>query len=159
MITTFVLALVSIAVVPSIVGMRATSDRRETMANIRRLAATARERAISSGQTTQVIYDDSLKQFQIQDVASDGTATTASTIQLLASIEPTRFQLADKDSSSSDFKLTFTPDGKSNGGGVEFSNFAITVGTNGLSKFITGTLPDPTDQVWQAGNLEQRATQ
>ena len=151
-----VLLLAATAIAPSLVSMKQTSDRRETIAAIKRLAETARERAVSSGQTTQVIYDETTKQFQIEDVAQDGTTTQAQVIQLLAGIEPQKFQLAGQDSSSSDFKLMFTGDGHSNGGGVEFPDFSIAVDTYGISQFISGPLPDATDLLWQAGNLEQR---
>jgi len=151
-----VLTVAAAAISPCLVSMQKTSDRRETMSAIRRLAATARERAITMGQPTQITYDDSTKQFDIDDVAQDGTTTPAETIPLLAGIVPQSFQLAGQDSSSSDFKLTFTPDGHSNGGGVEFQDFSISVDNHGISQFITGPLPDPTDLIWQAGNLEQR---
>jgi len=151
-----VLALISTAIVPSLLSMKATSDRKDTVSGVRRFAAEARERAIENGKETQVIYDGATKQLQIQDVEADGTATTAKYVQLLDGIEPQRLQLAGKDSNETDFKLTFSPDGHSIGGGVEFKDFSVLIDSNGVSQFITGTLPDTTDQQWQAGNLEQR---
>jgi len=153
-----VLAIAVTAITPSLVSMQQTSDRRETISAVRRMASEAKTRAITGGQETQITYDESAKRFEIDDVADDGTTTQAETITLLGNIEPQSFQLAGKDSSSSDFKLTFTPDGHSNGGGVEFQDFSISIDNHGISKFITGPLPDPTDLIWQAGNLEQRAT-
>jgi prepilin-type N-terminal cleavage/methylation domain-containing protein len=151
-----ILVLVAALIMPSLVGMKESSDRRTTISGIRRIAATARERAIQTGNTTQVIYDESAKQLQVQDVDDQGAATTAVTVPLLAGIEPQRFELQTKESNAADFKLTFSPDGKSVGGGIEFQNFSILVDGNGYSQFLTGTLPDPTDRQWQAGDLEQR---
>jgi type II secretory pathway pseudopilin PulG len=151
-----ILALASAAIVPTVANMKVSSDYHQTISGVRRFAAEARERAIQNGTQTQVIYDESKKQLQIQDVQSDGTATTAKTISLLGGVEPQKLQLQGKDSNSSDFKLTFAPDGRSNGGGIEFQGFAVSVDTSGYSKFITGPLPDPNQDQWQAGNLEQR---
>jgi type II secretory pathway pseudopilin PulG len=156
MVVTTILALVSVAVVPSLLSMKASADYRETVSGVRRFAAEARERAIQNAKETQVVYDESTKQLQIQDVDSDGTGTTVTSVELLAGVEPQRFQLAGKDSGPDDFKLTFTPDGHSVGGGIEFQDYSVLVDTNGISQFIKGTLPDPSEQQWQAGNLEQR---
>jgi prepilin-type N-terminal cleavage/methylation domain-containing protein len=151
-----VLVLVAALISPSLIGMRASSDRRTTISGIRRIAETARVRAIQTGTTTQVIYDESAKELQVQDVDDQGSATTAITVPLLAGVEPQKFELQSKESNASDFKLAFTPDGKSVSGGIEFQDFSIFVDSNGFSQFLTGSLPDPTDRQWQAGDLEQR---
>lgn len=151
-----ILSLVSMAIMPSLISMKKSSDMRETMAGVKRVAADARERAIQNSKETQIIYDDSGKQLQIQDVEADGTATTVRSVELLAGIEPGRLEIAGQDSNTTDFKITFSPDGHSNGGGIEFKDFSILVDTDGHSKSVDGALPDPTDEVWQAGNLEQR---
>ncbi|HVT14149.1 MAG TPA: type II secretion system protein [Fimbriimonadaceae bacterium] len=157
-----ILSLVSIFVMPSLVSMKKSSDTRETMAGLRRIAADARERAIQNDKPTEIIYDESKKQLQILDVNTDGTQTTDGTteavrsVDLLAGIEPERFEIDGKDSNTTDFKITFSPDGRCTGGGIEFKDFSILVDSDGHSQYIEGALPDPTDEVWQAGNLEQR---
>lgn len=151
-----VLALVSAAIAPSLLSMQKSADRRECISGIKRVAAVARERAVQNGLTTQVVYDDSNKQLQVQDVDDQGNATTINQVTLRGGIEPDKFQVQGKDSNASDFKLTFTADGHSNGGGIEFEDFSILVDSNGFSKYMTGALPDPLDQEWQAGDLEQR---
>jgi prepilin-type N-terminal cleavage/methylation domain-containing protein len=151
-----ILALVASGVIPSLLSMRTSSQRRSTISAVRRMAATARERAIERGATTQIVYDESTKKLNIEDLDDQGTATTAVTIPLLAGVEPQKFELQAKESNASDFKLTFTPDGRSVGGGIEFQDFSILVDTNGAERYQTGALPDPTDRQWQAGDLEQR---
>lgn len=151
-----VLALVAAMVMPSLVSMKASSDRRDLMSGVRRIAADARERAIRSGVTTEIIYDDSAKELQIQEEQTDGTTNTLTRQRMSSGIEPERFQISGKDATSTDFKLTFTPDGHSVSGGIEFKDFSIYVDQNGNYRFIDGPLPDPTDQSWQAGDLEQR---
>jgi type II secretory pathway pseudopilin PulG len=152
-----ILVLVSAAVAPSLVSMKGTSNRMQTIAGVKRFAPAARERAIQSGKSCQVIYDESTKQIQIQDLADDGTATTAMTVTLGGGIEPQSYQIQGKDVGASDFKLIFSPDGHSNGGGLAFQDFSLSVDGNGVSQYIDGPLPAPNEQIWQAGNLEQRS--
>ncbi|HWA83950.1 MAG TPA: hypothetical protein VG820_10970 [Fimbriimonadaceae bacterium] len=157
-----ILSLVSFFVMPSLISMKKASDTRETMDGIRRIAADARERAIQNGKPTEIVYDESKMQLQILDVDTDGTNTTDGTtdavrsVDLLAGIEPERLQIDGKDSNTTDFKIAFSPDGHCTGGGIEFKDFSILVDDDGHSKYIEGALPDPTDEIWQAGNLEQR---
>jgi prepilin-type N-terminal cleavage/methylation domain-containing protein len=151
-----ILALVAAMVMPSLASMKATSDRRDMMSGIRRIAADARERAIRSSITTQIVYDEGAKELQIQEAQSDGTTTTLVRQPMTSGVEPQRFQLAGRDSTPTDFKLTFSSDGHSNGGGLEFKDFSIYVDQNGGYQFIDGPLPDPTQQNWGAGDLEQR---
>src|SRR4051794_21494444 len=58
-VTVTVLVIVVLAVAPSLVSMKATSDRRDVISAIRRIGLDARERAIESGKTTQIVSDDS----------------------------------------------------------------------------------------------------
>lgn len=156
LVTLTVLCVVVAMISPSLVSMKATSERKSTISGVRRLAATARERAVSTGTATQVIYVEGTKRFEIQDLADDGTATSALFVELLDRVEPQRLQIQGKDVATDDFKMTFSPDGHSSGGGIDFKDFSILVDTNGTSQFMTGPLPETNDQVWQAGNLEQR---
>jgi prepilin-type N-terminal cleavage/methylation domain-containing protein len=152
-----VLVIVASAVTPWMISMKKTSDRRDLLSSIRRVAAEARERAIRTGHSTDVIYDDSASELQIEETGEDGEASVVEHVKMTSGVTPQRFQMAGKDATSADFKLTFSPDGRSNGGGIEFDGFAISVDQNGTNKFIDGTLPEQTDEKWQAGDLEKRA--
>jgi Tfp pilus assembly protein FimT len=151
-----VLVIVSIMVLPNLVSMKSASDRRDAISGIRRAPADARELAIQKGQTMQLVYDDATHEFQIQQVGADGTATTSTHYPITQDLEPTRFEQSGKESTSSDFKLQFSPEGRSNGGGVEFNSFSLIVDTSGGIRYIEGQLPPPEDERWEAGSLEQR---
>lgn len=151
-----VLALVSAMVAPTLVSMRATSERRAAMSGLRHIAADAREQAIRRGLTTELVYDESLRQFQIVGADSDGTSQTFSTQNLPEGLEPQRFQMEGEDVAAVDFRLRFSPDGHSNGGGIEFNDFSILVDQDARYRLLDGALPSPQDQSWEAGQLEQR---
>jgi hypothetical protein len=151
-----VLVVVSIMVVPNLVSMQSASDRRDAISGIRRAPADAREKAIQKGQTMQLVYDEPTHELQVQQVGNDGAAAPVSHFPITQDLEPVRYELAGKESSATDFKLLFSPDGRSNGGGIEFTSFSLTVDTSGAIRFIDGPLPPPEDERWEAGSLEQR---
>jgi type IV fimbrial biogenesis protein FimT len=72
------------------------------------------------------------------------------------------FQLAGKDSSESEFKLRFYPDGTCDGGGITFrtgnNEQSISVDKLGAAKLTDGPLPDATTTLWEAGQLAQRTS-
>jgi prepilin-type N-terminal cleavage/methylation domain-containing protein len=151
-----VLAMLTAIILPSLVRMKSSDDYKTFLSGVRRIASEARERAISSGRTTQVTYDESTHELHIEEIGDDGNGNAVSTVAVDSTAEPQRWQLEGKDSSASEFKLQFTPDGHSNGGGIEFPNFSLIVDKSGQSRFLDGQLPDPEDERWQAGDLEKR---
>ena len=157
MVVCMILVLIAGFVVPNVISMKASDDYHSTVSAIRRMALDARERAISSGKTEQLVYDDSAKAMEIQQLGDDGTATTQVTTPIADELAPTRFEIEGKDVASADFKLTFGADGHSNGGGIEFPNLSVWVDQNGAPVIVDGALPEPTDRRWQAGELEQRS--
>jgi hypothetical protein len=151
-----VLVVVTIMVVPNLVSMKSASDRRDAISGIRRAPVSAREQAIQKGQSMQLIYDEGSHELQIQQVAEDGNPSTVSRFPITQDLEPARYELGGKESTASEFKLEFGPDGRSNGGGIEFTSFSLMVDKSGAYRFIDGPLPSPEDERWEAGGLEQR---
>lgn len=150
-----VLALVSAMVTPYLAGMKATSDHRDAVAGIRRILPMARERAIRNAAATQVVFDESAGELQVQDMAADGTPTTVYR-QDLDAIDPQTLQVEGREATSADFALSFTPGGHSNGGGIQFRDFSIFTDTSGVCRTLDGPLPNADDESWQAGDLEKR---
>ena len=70
--------------------------------------------------------------------------------------------LEGKNSNASDFRLHFYPDGRSEGGGLEWiegnTTRNLSVTTGGLATLAEGKLPEATNDRWEAGTYEQRAT-
>lgn len=126
------------------------------MSGLRHIAADAREEAIRRGQTTELIYDESLRELQVVGADQDGTSQTFVTQHLPDGVEPQRFQTEGSDVAPVDFRLRFSPDGHSNGGGIEFENFSILVDQDARYQLLDGPLPALQDQQWEAGQLEQR---
>ena len=151
-----VLVLLASVVVPNIVSMKASDDQNSALAGVRRIAADARERAITAGIATQVTYDESAHELDIVQVQDDGTTSILSRTPLTTGVEPQRFQLEGREVAASDFKLTFAPDGHSNGGGLEFPNLSVSVDQTGVAQIVDGPLPQPEESRWEAGDLAPR---
>lgn len=73
-----------------------------------------------------------------------------------------QLNLGSDSSNSSDFKLHFYPEGRSEGGGFEMVEGATTrtlsIDRNGFATLKEGTLTPATEQSWEAGTYEQRAS-
>ncbi len=151
-----VLALVSLMVMPYLAGMQGSSVRREAVAGVRRIAGEARERAIRSGRSTEVTYDESASELLVSEIADEGESRVLVRQPLPEGLDPQAFQVEGGTTSGVDFRLLFTSDGKSNGGGIEFSEFSIYVDQNGHWRLVDGPLPTADEEKWQAGDLEQR---
>lgn len=82
------------------------------------------------------------------------------TVAVPTSMQLTDFQLAGNTVSQPDFQLHFYRDGTCDGGGIGFTlakaTQSITIDAFGRSKLVDGALPDPTTQLWQAGQFEPR---
>lgn len=156
LVTISVLVILVGGVTPWLTSMKATSDHQSALSGVRRLASEARMRAIRADKPMQLAYDESTRSLEIQRMEDDGTTTTVQTVPLTTDLIPQRFEQEGQDVTASEFAVSFTPDGRANRGGLEFPDFSVTIDSNGGVRFIDGPLPAPEDQIWQAGDLEQR---
>jgi len=91
---------------------------------------------------------------------SDDLSQASATIPEGATIG--QLNLGSQSSSTSDFKLHFYPEGRSEGGGFEIVEGSTTrtllVDINGFASLKEATLPPAAEQSWEAGTYEQRAS-
>lgn len=87
---------------------------------------------------------------------------SGSSVSLPSGVQIGEIVLDGKPSTSSDFKLHFYPDGRSEGGGFEMiegsTTRSLTVDRNGLARLQEAELPAATENKWEAGQYEQRAS-
>jgi len=157
-----VLMILAAAVVPNLVAFE-TSQRERTFYNtLANLPAQARERAIAQGKNVTLQYDDNANQFQLHSNDDNGNDQSISKLDLLPGMQVNRVMLGTTDSNSSDWKLTFYPDGTSDGGGAELTLTDSTIvslkieASNGHAQLLTDRLPDPSAEKWQAGDYVHR---
>lgn len=157
MVVVTVLALLAAAITPSLVSMKKTSDHRDAISALRRLPSEARNEAVRRGQIVTLTYADNDKSFKLETTNTDGEQEEIKTLAVTPDLEPSTFRDNSGDVNSSDFQLTFSPDGHSNGGALGFATTYLTVDTDGAARFVSGEIPAAQDQKWEAGSLEQRS--
>ena len=204
-----ILAMIAALALPSVVGMKANRERRETYNQILRLAQMGREIAVQRGRTYVLSFDGSTKldlspeeeQTAMTDtrtpssnsvsnsVAADtkplplphdvsiggmsqgsriaagaqgGDEANGASVDLPEGVSVGQINLGSQSSSTSDFKLHFYADGRSEGGGFEMvdgsTTRSLTVDRNGIARLEEGSLPAATADKWEAGQYEQRSS-
>ena len=203
-----ILAMIAALALPSVVGMKANRERRETYNQILRLAQMGREVAVQRGRTYVLSFDGSTKldlSPEEQQTAMTDTRTASSnsvsnsvtadtkplplprdvsiggtqgsrisggtqggdeangaSVDLPSGVSIGQINLGSQSSSTSDFKLHFYADGRSEGGGIELvdgsTTRSLTVDRDGIARLEEGSLPATTADKWEAGQYEQRSS-
>jgi prepilin-type N-terminal cleavage/methylation domain-containing protein len=154
-----VLALIAATVLPRLSTLESSREYRDFRLAVRRLGLEAREQAISRGLPTSVTFDESEQTLNIV-IDSDGEETTLRTVEVVEGVEPARFAADNAETNASEWKLTFYPDGRSDGGGIDFESngdlFTLYAEKSGSVHFADGEMPDLTSEQWPAGEYEHR---
>jgi hypothetical protein len=153
-----VLALGAALVAPLISAQRQGIEHRAFRTGLTQVAAEARIQAVERRQELRLRYDDGLRTLTLERV-EEGEEPLR-TIQIPQGILATSFQEAGQVVSSGDWAVRFLPDGTSDSGGIEFDDDGVVlawyVDERARAALSEGTLPNPNDQRWPAGSLEQR---
>lgn len=144
-----ILLLMATAVTPSLMNQRHSQEFQSFLSGMRDAALLGRDRAITSGSTLVMTYDDSQRQLTLKVEEAPTTNTTANPtgitslktaaanalasnndageqivkqISLPPDVNVTSYRLGDQDSTSAEWQLHFYPDGKTDGGGIEIDS-------------------------------------
>lgn len=153
-----ILAVLAATVVPRLLAYRQGSEVRSFATRLQGLAEEARTRSSSSGEVVRLTFSESDRRFGLQlesNEDSSGRLAMPDAIELEAS------RSGSEQASGGDWSMRFFPDGTCEGGGIQFDfdgdARTLTInGKSGRSKWIAGPLAEPTDERWQAGELEIR---
>ncbi len=173
MVVLTVLLLFVSLVTPKIVSQQSARQKRESYNQVLRLAMRGREEAILNGQTYQLQYRDGSGQVAlVRQPVSQSTVTAAaptadsaapedvSSVTLPQEIRGSVFQLEGNSVEAADWKVSFFPDGKSEGGTAELVEGnairTLVIGKDGSAKLQDGQAPQGVQDQWQAGELEHR---
>lgn len=157
-----ILSLLFMAVLPSI---RAQQDSRASvtfLSSLRRLALDARTRAIDRGETLTLTYNDGDRVLELRPPGegNEEFGDPVVTVRMPGSAVLQNFQQGKNQSSSTNWQIRIFPDGTSDGGGFEVLDSDKTtyfrIDANALLSMGTGSLPDVSNERWEAGTLEQR---
>lgn len=155
-----VLAIMSVMVVPRVRSIQEGSAFRHFRIDARRIAQEARALAVSRGELVSVAFDESRSSLNAIVETSDEQPTVLSSVDLAPGVEAVEFVQEEAQSTPSEWRIRFYPDGRSDGGGVLFqsgeASFHLAVLENGTIRFDEGDLPDLSAEQWSAGEYEQR---
>lgn len=169
-----VLLLTATFVIPNMVTIRRTRALLDTEAAIQRLPREAHNEAIKSRQGvslrvegTALIMervpntDSNLNQPTGLNQQANDTAVEVKRVNLGNEISATRAQNGKESTDIASWKWTTYPDGSADYGGIEFTigsqTKSLVFSRQGGYTWQEGNLPEPTDEEWQAGEIEKRA--
>jgi len=158
-----VLALLAAAVTPLLSSFTQSQRYHSFISQLATIGAQTREEAIALAKPVDLEFDGSANQFKIHTLDENGSDKFLNTVQLPGGYSAQRFQLSGKESDAGEWKLTFYPDGSSDGGGVQVTQGADTITlysdpTTGRTVLNHDPLPDPTTLSWTAGDYIHRAS-
>lgn len=173
-VTLVVLLLVASLAMPNLKHLAEGQEIATFKTDLKTLPVSARELAISNGQTVQVTYDDQESQLvvsAIQETASAGQGsesstddgeegTTLRTIPVPGTVEASSYMYQGVEADAGNWSIRFYPDGTSEAGGIGFEagnyQFSLTIRDDGRGAVVDGDIPDLSTESWKAGDYEQR---
>ncbi|MFY9233858.1 MAG: hypothetical protein WAO58_05280 [Fimbriimonadaceae bacterium] len=155
-----VLAIMAIIVVPRIQAMEDGAEYRHFRLGVRRIANEAKTLAVSRGEPVSVAYDETEGALSLIVESQDQSIVNLQSLPLGTGVEAVEFVAENAQSTPSEWRLRFYPDGRSDGGGILFQSanqtFFLAADTSGRVRFDDGILPDLSSERWSAGDYEQR---
>ena len=165
---TVVVAVVTILAATAMPGLLAARRSRETrmfFSDLRDLGVRARNESLLRRETFVIAYDESATRFSLEpeeeeEKNSPEEGGRSTSVDVPDGIEISAFRADGNDTTSGEWQMRFSPDGRSDGGGVQIEDAGIirswVVDTNGRERMLEGELPDPATDRWEAGENEQR---
>ena len=160
MVIIFILILISAAVIPRVVAYLASEQLKSLEASIARLPGQARQDALRLQEPVRLRLEGST--IYEEEVPVVGDITQVKELDLGSTVQIDSAQKNYQNIETSSWDWTAYPDGTSDGGGVQFSvegqEMSLIIPVLGNATWVTGPLPDESQDQWTAGQLQQRTT-
>jgi Tfp pilus assembly protein FimT len=154
-----ILVACAAVVMPGVVAIQHSRDLKDIEASIARLPSEARNDAIRTQNPVQMKIEGSTLVIQQTD-ADSGQPKTLKQVDLGDNLRVADVQENGQTVDTGSWQWTAYPDGASDSGGIQFdeghSSKSLNMPTNGEAEWISGPLPDQSEQQWPAGQLAQR---
>jgi type II secretory pathway pseudopilin PulG len=155
-----VLVVISAAAMPRIVAYINSEQEKSLEASIARLPGEARLDAMKTQDPVRLRINGS--SIVEEEVPLNGPATQLKEVDLGSSIQVDLTQKNYQNVDSSSWDWTAYPDGTADLGGVQFSveteSKSLIIPIQGQATWVSGPLPDESQDQWTAGQLQQRVT-
>lgn len=172
-----VIVILAATAVPGLFAARRSREARAFFSNLRDLGVRARNEAIRLPATVVLTYDEAETRFQLEvEVEEEGTSslsrsTTQETEPAEERLQGTEvvvpegitvqsFRANGDDTTASEWRIRFFPDGRSDGGGLQIEDAGIiqswVVDDSGRERLLEVELTETEAERWEAGQHEQR---
>lgn len=157
-----IVTLFAALAMPSFLARQRTREVTAFFVRLPDLAVYAREVSQRDERTVRIRYDEGQTTFNVEvdGATADDDARSVRQLIVPGDLQPTSFRQEDQSVSPGEWELTFYPDGRSDGGGVEVNDNgrvrSIVVAPDGTVRLQEGALPTIDEKRWQAGEREQR---
>ena len=171
-----IIMIMATLIQPNYTHLKEGLNQRAFTANLRSEVLKGRSMAIQDGKTVTLGYDGGSSNVTLSEPSVDSTdssqaATAVNTLKdqptevvhqiaIPSGVTLANFRVGSADIGAGDFKLRFYPDGRCDGGGIELqigkATQSLKIDVKGYPTYLTGALPDSTNEVWAAGTYEQR---
>lgn len=157
-----VLSLVVAIVVPNLHAFLRGETYREDVIRLERVGLTAGRLSAHSGAQVNLTFDSGTDELVLSSGEEGTESARESRVPLPSGFEAVRFIAGRGESSVADWRISFYSDGSCNGGSIEFiedseARTLVIRPSDGHSSLIYGPAPEPSQERWPAGELEQRA--
>lgn len=153
-----VITLFAMIIVPSFIAMRRSRAYFDLEASVARLPIDAYNEARSGNRPAQLRVEGNA--LVIERVTADSDTQEIRRVELTSEMQVDRVQKNGESSDLTSWKWTVYPDGSADSGGVEFlvggSHKSLALHKDGKSQWLSGDLPDATEEKWQAGEIQKR---
>lgn len=148
--------MIAVLIVPNLVAQRDSRSVWDFKTRLVDMAKEARSKAIESGDTIALYYQEDPKAVREVEESSDGTQHEIRDLALPESLSTTKFDADTSEATTGQWRLPFFSDGGTAGGGIEFKDgdqiFSFLVARSDRSPTVTdGPLPDLSLDTWPAG--------
>ena len=174
-VVTMIILIMAGLILPNMVAITQSREMRSELAALQRMPTEARNEAAKARQVVDLKMDGDYLVMEKTDPQTQetteikrlqiGSQFLAETAQLQVVGVPT--VLMQNNSGSTDvasWKWSAYPDGTADSGGITFevgpkrTQQSLYIPADGEARWVTGPLPQPTEQAWTAGDLEQRSS-
>lgn len=153
-----ILIVIAGAIVPNLLTITQSRNLKDLEGNVARLPAEARNEAIQTQTPVRLRFSGTT--IVMEEVPADGDPQQVKEVDLGDSLQVDTVQLNGKPSDVGSWEWTVNPDGSADSGGVEFSegqaHKSLILSPTGTAQWISGDLPDQSQDQWPAGQLLQR---
>lgn len=159
---TFVIVLAALAAMANISAGQRGERLRSFQSEVVRIALSARESAIASGQTTTLRLGDSERSLALSGGGMENVQSAAAQVLLPSEISMRDFQVDGQPVAASEWEVSFYADGTCTRAGIAFWDgrseefAAVYEAKRGRASIVQGQIPDMSVERWEAGEMEVR---